>query len=122
MDRAFNKARQAIEIRYEGLCSIYEYMEIEDEDTRETLHEKVLVYEDIPCRLSRKTINNVSSSDINNTIKYEPVLYTNPDIEIKAGSKIFVTQHGVTREYRRSGEPFLYKTHQEIVLQRIDRA
>lgn len=39
-----------------------------------------------------------------------------PDVVIKAGSKIIVTQHGRTTEYSNSGVPAVYPTHQEIML------
>ena len=115
-------ARKAIESQYKGLCTIYEYIEIEDPDTGETIvsPEPVPVHENIPCKLSKKTISAADGGEIANTIKYEPVLFISPEIEIKAGSNIVITQHGVTREFKRSGEPFVYDTHQEIVLQRID--
>ena len=124
MDTAILLTRKAIESTYEGLCTIYEYIEIEDPDTGETIvsPEPVPVHENIPCKLSKKTISSADGGEVANTIKYEPVLFINPDIEIKAGSNIVVTQHGITREYIRSGEPFVYDTHQEIALQRIDTA
>jgi hypothetical protein len=124
MNNYIELARKAIESTYKGICTIWEYVSIEDEDTGETITspEPVPVHENIPCKVSKKTISPVSSSEIANTIKYEPVLFINPNIEIKAGSRIVVTQHEVTREYERSGEPFPYVTHQEIVLQRIDTA
>ena len=124
MDTDILLTRKAIESTYEGLCTIYEYIEIEDPDTGETIvsPEPVPVHENIPCKLSKKTISSADGGEVANTIKYEPVLFINPDIEIKAGSNIVVTQHGITREYIRSGEPFVYDTHQEIALQRIDTA
>lgn len=122
MGTAILLTRKAIESAYKGLCTIYEYIEIEDPDTGETIvsPEPIPTHENIPCKLSKKTISAADGGEIANTIKYEPVLFINPDIEIKAGSKIVITQHGATREYKRSGEPFVYDTHQEIVLQRID--
>lgn len=122
MDTAILLTRKAIESTYKGLCTIYEYIEIEDPDTGETIvsPEPIPVHENIPCKLSKKTISAADGGEIANTIKYEPILFINPDIEVKVGSMIEVTQHGVTRKYVRSGEPFVYDTHQEIVLQRID--
>lgn len=122
MTNYMDSVRKAIESTYEGLCTIYEYKEIEDPDTGETIvsPEPVPVHENVPCKLSKKTIAAADGGEVTNTIKYEPVLFINPDIEIKPGSKIVVTQYGATREYKRSGEPFIYETHQEIVLQRID--
>lgn len=115
-------ARKTIESHYKGLCTIYEYIEIDDPDTGETIvsPEPIPVHENIPCKLSKKTISSADGGEVANTIKYEPVLFINPDIEIKPGSNIVITQHGVTRQFKRSGEPFVYDTHQEIVLQRID--
>ena len=43
-------------------------------------------------------------------------LFISPDVLIKAGSKIIVTQHGRTTEYSNSGVPAVYPTHQEIML------
>lgn len=124
MDIAIAMIRKAIESQYKGLCTIYEYVEIEDPDTGETIvsPEPVPVHENKPCKLSKKTISAADGTEIANTIKYEPVLFINPDIEVKAGSNITITQHGVTKEFKRSGEPFVYETHQEIVLQRTDTA
>lgn len=115
-------ARKAVESQYKGVCTIYEHAEIEDPDTGETIvsPEPVPVQENIPCKLSKKTIAPANESEIANNIKYEPVLFISPDIEVKAGSIIEVTQNGVTRKFIRSGEPFVYETHQEIALQRID--
>ncbi|MCF6464199.1 ABC transporter ATP-binding protein [Clostridium sp. Cult1] len=117
-------ARKAIESQYKGLCTIYEYIETEDPDTGETIvsPEPAPVHENIPCKLSKKTINPTNQTEMANTIQYSPVLFINPDIEIKAGSNIVITQNGVTRKFVRSGEPFPYETHQEIVLQRTDTA
>lgn len=122
MIRAIIKAREAIENLYKGLCTIYEFKDVEDDETGETTSKLVPVHKDIPCKLSKKTISSTSNSEITPNIKYEPMLFINPDIEIKAGSQIVVEQNGVIRKYKRSGEPFIYTNHQEIVLQRIDTA
>ncbi|WP_461039696.1 hypothetical protein [Tepidimicrobium xylanilyticum] len=122
MTNYIDNVRKAIESQYKGLCTIYEYTEIEDPDTGEAIvsPEPIPVHENIPCKLSKKTIAPASEAEVANTIKYEPVLFISSDIEVKAGSIIEVTQHGVTRKFIRSGEPFVYETHQEIVLQRAD--
>ena len=122
VELARKKARKAIESTYKGLCTIYEYEGYRDPETEEKKSKLVLIYQDQPCKLSKKTITSTSDSDIASTIKYTPVLSIAPETEIKAGSKIVVTQHGVTREFKSSGEPFVYETHQEIVLQRDGKA
>ena len=45
------------------------------------------------------------------------VLYIDPSVDIPEGSKVTVTQNGVTRDYERSGTPAVYSTHQEIPLE-----
>ena len=44
-------------------------------------------------------------------------LYIDPSVDIPEGSKITVTQNGVTRDYERSGRPAVYSCHQEIPLE-----
>lgn len=117
------KVRNAIESLYKGLATIWEYKEEEDLITGETTTKLVPIHENIPCKVSKRTIaSTIGKTDINSTIKYEPVLFINPDIIIEAGSKLSITQNGVTRDYKRSGEPFPYSNHQEVVLQRFDNA
>ena len=48
-------------------------------------------------------------------------LFLSPDTKIKSGSKITVTQAGITRAYECSGVPAVYPTHQEIVLTLSER-
>ena len=43
-------------------------------------------------------------------------LFISPEVEIKPGSKIVVTQNGVTTEFSNSGKPAIYTNHQEIML------
>ncbi len=120
MDKAIALARKAIENTYTGFCSIIEYKE--KTVGNETRIEEVTVLENQPCKLSKKTISPASQSEIATTVAYAPQLFIAPEIEIKPGSIIIVTQNGVTRKYERSGEPFVYETHQELTLQRVDRA
>ena len=43
-------------------------------------------------------------------------LFIAPEINVMPGSKIVVTQKGRTTEYKNSGEPAIFDTHQEIML------
>ena len=45
------------------------------------------------------------------------VLYIDPSVDIPEGSKITVTQNGVTRDYERSGKSAVYSCHQEVPLE-----
>lgn len=71
--------------------------------------------EDQPCKLSFETLTS-STGDPVATVSQSVKLFISPDVVIKAGSKIIVTQHGRTTEYSNSGVPAVYPTHQEIML------
>lgn len=71
---------------------------------------------DQPCRLSFSSSPSATNGDvaeINQTVK----LFFSPEIKVKEGSKITVTQNGVTTAYKQSGTPAHYPTHQEILLE-----
>lgn len=44
-------------------------------------------------------------------------LFLAPEIKVAPGSKITITQNGVVGEYKNSGVPAMYDTHQEIMLE-----
>lgn len=122
MDKAIIIARKAIESTYKGLCTISKYEGHRDPETEELKQQLEPIHENIPCKLSKKTINPSSETDIASVVRYAPMLFIAPEIEIKPGSEILVIQHGITRVFKQSGEPFVYETHQEIMLQRTDKA
>ena len=80
-----------------------------------TNFQEVTVLEDQPCKLSFETLTS-STGDPVATVSQSVKLFISPDVVIKAGSKIIVTQHGRTTEYSNSGVPAVYPTHQEIML------
>lgn len=120
---AWDRARAMIEETYDGICSIYIYGKTTDPATHITTKGETLIYEDIPCRISFKN-NNLNDSIPTETASV-PVqkikLFTAPENTIPKGSKIEVTQNNVTRAYKSSGEPMMYYTHQEIILEIFDR-
>ena len=109
--------KKALESLYEGLCSVYEYKQVKDATTQITGKKEVLVLTDIPCRLSSKSVVSSNQSENVNYAEKEIKLFLSKDIEIKAGSKIVVTQNGVTNAYKNSGVPAVHSNHQEIVLE-----
>ena len=100
-----------------GRCTIYEYKDYTDPITHQTIQKEVVVIENEPCRLSYKheQATNIQSGAavVSQSIK----LFIRPDLTIKAGSVIEITQHGVTCKYKGSGQPAVYCNHQEIVLE-----
>lgn len=90
-------------------------MSVKDEVTKLTEQKEVATLENQPCKLSYEKIN---TTDTNGAAiqSMETKLFISPEVEIKAGSKIVVTQNGVTTEFSNSGKPAIYTNHQEIML------
>lgn len=100
-----------------GRCTIYEYQDVTNSETYQTTQEPVPVLVDEPCRLS---YNREQATDITNgtaIVSQSITLFIRPDIVIKPGSVIEITQHGVTEKYKGSGKPAVYCNHQEIILE-----
>lgn len=61
-NKMVKKTRKAIESMYEGTCTITEHQKVQ-KDNKSTGFQDVIVQEDIPCRLSFKTINNTNPNE-----------------------------------------------------------
>lgn len=111
------KIRQAKESLYDGVCTITEYQKVKKAN-KSTGFEAVDVLTNQPCRLSFKTINNTNNTDTGaSAVTQIAKVFLAPEVEVKPGSKMTITQNGVTTEYKSSGEPAIYPTHQEIILE-----
>lgn len=108
--------RRAIEKTYTDNCTVTEYEKYKKSNKTNGFREKK-VYENVSCRLSFRTVNSATGTGTVTTIGQIITLFIAPDIDIKAGSKITVTHDGRTTDYKRSGFPAVYKTHQEIPLE-----
>ena len=67
----------------------------------------------ISFKSSDNTDNSESASALSQTIK----VFLAPEVNVKPGSKLSITRNGVTTDYKNSGEPARYDTHQEITLE-----
>lgn len=106
-----------LSILWIGKATIYEYQEVTDPDTCQTKHELSPVVADEPCRLSH---SRESTVDVNSGAPYIAqtiVLFIRPDLKIKEGSVIEVTQNGVTNKYKRASKSAIYTNHQEVALE-----
>jgi hypothetical protein len=108
--------RKAVERLYKGMCSIKEYQSVKDPEKKRTKNIEVETLKDQPCRLSIKTVSAAGEKDNAATMSQIIKLFVAPEIEIKPGSKITVTQNNRTTDYSYSGFPIVYSTHQEILL------
>lgn len=108
--------RTAIESQYDGTCTITEHQKIQKEN-KSTGFQDVIVLQNQPCKLSFSKITNTNQTDTAASLIQTAKLLISPDISIKPGSKLTITQKGVTTDYKNSGEPARYDSHQEIVLE-----
>ncbi|OAB46547.1 ABC transporter ATP-binding protein [Paenibacillus antarcticus] len=112
--------RRAIEKLYEDKCTISRYGPVK-QPNGSTKHELYVVYTDMPCRISQKSLGANGQTESANTISYETKLFISPDIEVKQGDTIKVTR-GTLEHLYTAGEPFPYQTHQELSIQRSVKA
>lgn len=110
-------ARKAIEATYFGALTVTEMKKEKDEKTKLTKTEPVVALENQPCKLSFESLKAAVQTDSAASITQITKLFVSPDVSIRAGSKITVTQDDVTTDYTCSGVPAVYPTHQEIILE-----
>lgn len=111
------KARKAIESLYDGTCTITEYKKVQ-KPNKTTAFKEVVVLENQPCRLSFSSVNSTSQTSTGASALTQSVkVFLAPEIQVLPGSKLTITQNQVTTEYKNSGQPSIYDTHQEIVLE-----
>lgn len=130
MDIDYEEYRAALEETYEDRCTISRYTKVK-KPNGETKTELTTIYVDLSCRLSQKALATNGQTETVNNISYETKLFISPDIEIKQGDTFQVTRGRITanewqpvapeRAYT-GGEPFPYQTHQEVSLQRGEKA
>lgn len=114
---AWKQARKAVESRYRGLCDILEKRKVKDEVTKATILKDIAVLSNKPCRLSYSSSGTANQTDTVSNIEQTIKLFIAPEIKIAPGSKLRITQNGITTDYISSGVPAVYETHQEVSLE-----
>lgn len=109
------KARPYLEKTYIDTCTVIEYQEVENPITHITDYEEVIVYENVPCKLSHH-VPLASGEGVSSSLSLSSYVTLNPDLVIKAGSKIIVTRNGKDNVYAHSGESAMGINHQKIML------
>lgn len=106
-----------LSVLWVGKATISEYQEITDTETWQTSHELVPIVTNEPCRVSYR--QEPSTDIVTGAAQLTQIimLFIRPDIDIKAGSVIEVTQNGRTLKYKRSSKPAIYSNHQEVILE-----
>ncbi|OAB25242.1 ABC transporter ATP-binding protein [Paenibacillus macquariensis subsp. defensor] len=116
----YARYRRRLEKTYEDKCTISRFGP-KKQPNGSTKQELQVVHADIPCRISQKSLGSNGQTESANNISYEIKLFISPDIEIKQGDTVNVTRGTLVHLYT-AGEPFPYQTHQEVSLQRKDKA
>ncbi len=117
MVKSKSAARKAVESTYCGVCDIVEYESFKEKKSSLTRHREAVKAEKIPCRISFEKIAAVSGSNTGAAVTQGVKLFIAPETEVKSGSKIIVSQNGITSEYSASGEAAVYESHKEIMLE-----
>ena len=79
-------------------------------------------FANVPCRLSYQ-INKAAGFENHAACTVQAVkLFLRADIDVPPGSVITVTQNGRTATYRNSGTSAIYENHQEIPIERAEKA
>lgn len=110
------KTRKALEKLYTDTCTVIEYQEYQKAN-KSTGHHEVPVLENQPCKLSYESANSASDTESASVLVQTVKVFLAPEINVKAGSKLSITRKGITTDYKNSGEPARYDTHQEITLE-----
>lgn len=116
LDEAYQAVRLAVESRYSGRCTVAEWAKTTDPITKLTKQGERVVITDQPCRLVYKTLAAATETDTAPTLTQGVKLLLAPELTVKPGSRITVTQAGQTADFATSGQPAAYQTHQEIML------
>lgn len=116
VDNVIAAARRAREQLYIGRCTISEYRQLRDEASKISSGSEVVAYENLPCRLSYEKIVAAGGGMVA-AVSQQVKLFLAPEVVVKPGSKITVEQDGHRQEFAASGEPAVYATHQEIMLE-----
>lgn len=114
INHVLSKARGSIEWTYDKLMSVMEQTSYRKPNgATGSRFGAVDGKANIPCRVSVQRLNNANMAEANRLDQVEK-LFCQPDIEIKAGSKLLIGDV----KYTATNEPFVYPTHQEVVIER----
>lgn len=107
------KATKAVEFMYDKRAEIKRYEVIVKPNGADGM-EWVTKHMNVPCRLSsagQVTLNNANQEEAN-VINYDEKLFLSSSYEVRAGDIIIVNG----QEYESAKKPFVYVSHQEVLL------
>jgi sulfate adenylyltransferase subunit 1 (EFTu-like GTPase family) len=112
---------KAVQSLWEGKATVTVLDGVLDPTSGRTRQAERVTVQDAPCRISHTTVKSTEPESQAAKVAQAVALYISPDVDIPTGSKITVTQNGVTKDYARSGEPAVFSSHQEVSLELFER-
>ena len=112
--------RRAIEKTYDATCNIYIMKKTKEKGI--TKQEPFLIAENVKCALSQRQLSASNQTRSVSYVDYEHKLFLPPNINVEAGGNIEVTRFGRTYYFKSVGEPFIYDSHQEVIVSYTQRA
>lgn len=124
LEKFKNQMRAAVESLYDCTCTIRTYEKYKDPVTKETKTgiNPTPKYENKPCKVSKQSLSKNNQTDTVNKIVYEIKLFISPEVEIKQGDEIEVTNKFGIKEKYKAGEGFPYNAQQEVILNKDGKA
>lgn len=112
--------RTVIERTYFDKCKIYR--KVDSQENSITKQRRQLIYENIPCALSKQRQSIPTKQENYNENHQEHLLFISPELEIKPGDEVEVTL-GATGGKERfwAGQGFIYPSHQQVPLSKGER-
>ena len=110
--------QKALRRLWVGECTVCVRSALPDTDPvtgRTMWQEEAVVFKE-RCRLSYDRLSETQPDSGAARVVQTVKLFVDPSVVIPPGSKIMVTQHGVTRFFAQSGEPAVYTYHKEVPL------
>ncbi|MEK3886531.1 hypothetical protein [Bacillus sp. FSL K6-3431] len=105
------KATGAVEFMYDKEAEIKRYEEIVKQNGADGM-EWITKHSDVPCRLSSSKLDNTAQGEAN-AINYDVKMFLSSHIEIRAGDILIVNGE----KYESTKKPFVYVSHQEVLLE-----
>lgn len=112
---------QAMRRLWKGVCDVVVKEKQKDPDTKQTMNVEKVIAAGVPCRLSFETIAAAGENENAAQLAQSVKLFLGKEVQVPAGSKLVVTQNGVTTSYKQSGPPAIYSCHQELRLELAER-
>jgi hypothetical protein len=115
--------QQALQSLWRGQCSVYVRVAdpAPDPQTGRNTFTEQAVAEGVPCRLSFSRITDTQPESSAQKVTQQVKVFLDPGVELPPGSKLVITQNGVTGNYEQSGEPAIYAYHKEVPLALFER-